>query len=217
MPVVQAENVPKDGKPRFIHVDLSKSQDRCAIGICHIDGYMEVGQEKLPYFVVDWVVTLEPDSINQVDVAEVRRWVIDLKLKYGINIARVTYDGWQSLETIQQLRKLGINAVELSVDKTLEPYENIKSAFYSNRIAIPDNDILKTEFAALELNINANGGRGKVDHTPVVGKDSSDACTGAVYNASISGDAKVNSGFISRPSSRPSVGQRPRSRHGATI
>jgi hypothetical protein len=217
MPVVIPENLPQDGKPRFVHVDLSKSQDRCAIGICHIDGYSQVGEEKLPYYVVDWVVTLEPDSINQVDVTEVRRWVVDLRLKYGVNIARVSYDGYESLESIQQLRKLGINSFNVSVDKTLEPYENIKSAFYSNRIAIPDNELLKTEFAGLELNVNANAGKGKVDHTPILGKDSADAATGAIYNASISGDAKLNSGFVVRTGSRPSVGQRPRSRHGATI
>jgi hypothetical protein len=217
MPRVIEDNLPRDGKPRFVHVDLSVVQDRCGIAICHIDGYREVGNEKLPYYVVDWVVTLEPDSVNQVDVSEVRRWVSDLRLKYGLNIARVSYDGFQSIETIQQLRKLGINAINISVDKTLEPYENIKSAFYSNQIAIPDNDLLKSELAALELNLNANGGKGKVDHTPIIGKDSADACTGAVYNASLSGDVKVNAGYSYRTSARPTVGQRPRSRHGATI
>lgn len=217
MPRVIEANLPKDNKQRFVHVDLSVVQDRCGIAICHIDGYVDVGQEKLPYYVVDWVVTLEPDSINQVDVAEVRRWVSDLRLKYGINIARVSYDGFQSVETIQQLRKLGINAINVSVDKTLEPYETIKSAFYSNRIAIPDNDILKTEFASLELNLNANGGKGKVEHTPIVGKDSCDACTGAIYNATTSGDARANSGYGHRQSARPSGGTRATSRHGATI
>jgi hypothetical protein len=217
MPTMLADNIPQDGKPRFVHVDLSVVQDRCGIAVCHIDGYNTVGEEKLPYFVVDWVVTLEPDSINQVDVAEVRRWIVDLKLKYGVNLARVSYDGFQSVETIQQLRKLGINAFNVSVDKTLEPYENVKSAFYSNRIAIPDNDLLKAEFSALELNLNANGGKGKVDHTPIIGKDACDAVTGAIYNASLSGDAKVNAGFAQRQSSRPGVGQRPSSKHGAII
>lgn len=217
MPEVIRENLPKDGKPRFVHVDLAYAQDRCGIGICHIDGYIEVGEEKLPYYVVDWVVTLEPDSINQVDVAEVRRWVSDLKLKYGLNIARVSYDGFQSIETIQQLRKLGINAMNISVDKTLEPYEGIKSAFYTQRIAIPDNDLLKQEFAGLELNLNANNGKGKVDHTPVLGKDAADAVTGAVYNASLSGESKVNSGYTNQTTKRPTVNRRPSGRHGVEI
>jgi hypothetical protein len=217
MPIIVPENLPKDGKPRFIHVDLAVVQDRAAIGICHIDGYVQVGEERLPYYVVDSVITLEPDSVNQVDITEVRRWIVDLKLKYGINLARVSYDGYQSMETVQQLRKLGINAIHLSVDKTLEPYENIKSAFYSDRIAIPDNDLLKTEFSGLELNLNANAGKGKVDHTPVIGKDAADACTGAIFNASLSGDSKINSGFIMRETSRPTVGNRPSSRHGAIL
>jgi hypothetical protein len=217
MPKIISDNLPQDGKQRFVHVDLSVVQDRCGIAICHIDGYVEVDQERLPYYVVDWVVTLEPDSVNQVDISEVRRWVVDLKLKYGINIARVSYDGYQSTETIQQLRKLGINAMPVSVDKTLEPYENIKSAFYSDRIAIPDNELLKLEFSGLELNLNANAGKGKVDHTPVLGKDSADACTGAIYNASLSGDSKMNSGFINRETQRPSVGKRPSSKHGVFL
>lgn len=217
MPDIIRENLPTDGRPRYVHVDLSYQQDRCGIAICHIDGYIDVGEEKLPYYVVDWVVTLEPDTLNQVDLAEVRRWVVDLKLKYGLNIARVSYDGFQSVETIQQLRKLGINAINVSVDKTLEPYEAIKAAFYTQRIAIPNNDLLKTEFAGLELNMNANNGKGKVDHTPVLGKDSADAVTGAIYNASTSGDSRVNSGFTSQTTKRPTVTRRPSSRHNISI
>jgi intein/homing endonuclease len=168
MPEVIEANLPRDGKPRYVHVDLSVTSDRCGIGICHVEDYVSVNNERLPYYVVDWVVTLEPDSINQVDVAEVRRWVSDLKLKYNLNIARVSYDGFQSVESIQMLKKLGINALNISVDKTLEPYEIMRSALYTNRLALPDTEILKAELAGLELNMNANAGKGKVDHTPVM-------------------------------------------------
>jgi hypothetical protein len=217
MPEVIQENLPTDGKPRYIHVDLSVTSDRCGIGICHIDGFVEVDNEKLPHYVADWVVTLKPDSINQVDVAEVRRWVSDLKLRYGLNIARVSYDGFQSIESIQMLKKLGINSMLVSVDKTLEPYEILKSAIYTNRVVIPNTELLKTELAGLELNLNANGGKGKVDHTPVMGKDASDALCGAVYNASLSYGVRLEAGHVSYEKKRPTVGSRPRSKSGATI
>lgn len=217
MPVIIPENLPKDGKPRFVHVDLAVSSDRCGIGICHIDGYVEVGGERLPYYVVDWVVTLEPDSLNQVDIAEVRRWVVDLKLKHGLDIARVSYDGYQSTESVQMIRKLGINSLNISVDKTLEPYEVLREGVYTNRVAMPDNDLLKSELAGLELNLNANQGKGKVDHTPIVGKDAADAMCGAIFNASLSGGVKMNAGHTGQTQQRPRTGERPRSRTGATI
>lgn len=217
MPVVIPENLPKDGKPRYVHVDLAVSSDRAGISICHVDGYVEVDGERLPYYVVDWVVTLEPDSLNQVDIAEVRRWVADLKLKYGLDLARVSYDGYQSTESVQQFRKLGINSLNVSVDKTLEPYESLREAIYTNRIAFPDNDLLRGELSGLELNLNANSGKGKVDHTPVIGKDAADAMCGAIFNASMSGVVKVNTGHTHKQSARPQTRNRPRSRTGVTI
>lgn len=217
MPIVIEANLPTDGKPRFVHVDLSVTSDRCGIGICHVDGYTEVGGERLPYYVCDWVVTMEPDSLNQVDVGEVRRWVSNLKLKYGLNIARVSYDGYQSTESMQMLRKLGINSMLLSVDRTLEPYEILRGAIYTNRVAIPDNELLTTELSGLELNANANQGKGKVDHTPILGKDAADALCGAVYNASMSGVVKMNTGHPGVKINRPSTQSRPKSRHGASL
>lgn len=217
MPIVIPENIPTDGKPRYVHVDLAVSSDRCGIAICHVDGYVEVDGERLPYYVTDWVVTLEPDSLNQVDIAEVRRWVADLKLKYGIDLARVSYDGYQSTESVQQFRKLGINSLNVSVDKTLEPYEALREAIYTNRLAMPNNDLLRGELAGLELNLNANAGKGKVDHTPIIGKDAADAMCGAIFNASMSGVVKVNSGHVHKQSSRPTVRNRPKSRTGVTI
>ena len=217
MPPIIPENIPQDGKPRFIHVDLAVSSDRCGIAISHVDGYVEVGGERLPYYVCDWVVTLEPDSLNQVDIAEVRRWVLDLKNTYGVNIARVSYDGYQSTESVQQFRKIGINSLNISVDKTLEPYEALREAIYTNRLAMPDNDLLKGELSGLELNLNANQGKGKVDHTPVIGKDAADAMCGAIFNASMSGSVKVNSGHVGKTSSRPTTVNRPKSRTAASI
>jgi hypothetical protein len=218
MPVVLPENLPTDGKPRFVHVDLSKSADRCGIAISHIDGYVKVDKESLPYFVTDWVVTLEPDSVNQVDIDEVRRWVADLKLKYKLNIARVSYDGFQSLQSVQMLRKIGINSMELSVDKTTQPYDHFKSALYSNRVALPDIDILRQELAGLEFHATANGGKGKIDHPPVgVGKDAADPVCASLFNITASGNVRAGIGYSDHQSSRPNSLNRPSNGRGVVI
>lgn len=211
MPVIIPENLPKDGKPRFVHVDLSISGDRCGIGISHISHYVEVGNEKLPYYVVDWAVTLEPDSVNQIDIEEVRRWVSDLKLKYKLNLGRVSYDGFQSFQSIQMLRKVGINAMNISVDKTTEPYQNFRDALYTDRVAIPDDDDLRIELVGLEFNSNANSGKGKVDHQPHTTKDKADSAVGSMFNSSLSGSARAMMGYGDYQSNRPTTPQRPSS------
>lgn len=209
MPVIIEENLPKDGKPRYVHVDLSLSGDRCGIGISHIEEYLEVGSEKLPYHVIDWVVTLEPDTVNQIDLDEVRRWVTDLKMKYKINLARVSYDGFQSVQSIQMIRKLGVGAMQISLDKTTEGYMLFRDALYTNRVAMPDNDDLRFELIGLELNQNANAGKGKVDHQPHTTKDASDGAVGSVFNASLSGSNKVEIGNVGNVGNRPTVNSRP--------
>jgi hypothetical protein len=218
MPVVIPDNLPKDGKMRYVHVDLSISGDRCGIGISHIDHYETVGQEKLPYYVVDWVVTLQPDSVNQIDISEVRRWVVDLKTKYGINIARVSYDSFNSAESLQMLRKLGIPSMQVSVDKTTEPYQNLRDALYTDRIDLPDVEDLRYELIGLEFNANAHGGKGKVDHAVTgAGKDGSDAACGSMFNASLGGVNRQEIGHTDSLGSRPRTGNRPSSGRAGSI
>jgi hypothetical protein len=217
MPRIIEENLPTDGKARYVHVDLSKSHDKCGISITHIDSYQQVGKETLPYYVVDWSLTLEPDSINQVDLSEVRRWVMDLRNKYKINVVKVSYDGYQSLESMQMLRKAGMLNQLISVDKTTEPYMVLRDAIYTNRIALPDNDNLRLELVSLEFNANANAGKGKVDHTAYSEKDASDSVCGSVYSSSQSGQNRLLISPYDGLSARPSTPSRPSSNRADLI
>ena len=92
----------------------------------------------------------------------------------------ISYDGFQSRESIQILRKTGIRAEAISVDRNLEPYEYLRSALYQGRLAMVDSEPLRLELAQLELDAK----RDKVDHPPRGSKDVADAVCGAVYAAS---------------------------------
>ena len=66
-----------------------------------------------------------------------------------------------SKDTMQILRKKNIKADYLSVDRTIEPYNILKAAFYEKRIDLPFYKPLEEELMKLELV------RGiKVDHPP---------------------------------------------------
>lgn len=198
MPQIIEENLPLDRHtPRFIHIDLSLTGDRCGIAIVKVSKMVDVlGANKvvevLPHFVLEQGITIKPNTSNELDIAELRKWIVSLKEYYDFNIHTVSYDGFQSAESLQMLRKVGIQAINISVDKTLEPYETLKRAIYQDRFDCQDHDILKLELSGLEMNYKKK----KVDHPPKGSKDLADAVAGAVYSASISRSVRKNTDVV---------------------
>jgi hypothetical protein len=180
LPPFQLFNAPKDpGAPRFIHVDLATSGDRCGVSLVRHDGFTVIRGERLPMFSVEMAVGIKPDTINQLQIAELREWMLSLVSKFDLNIVQISYDGFQSKESIQVLRRAGVRANNVSVDKTPEPYEYLRQCIYDGRVLLPESDLLKDELVSLEWLAH----KGKVDHPPRKTKDVADAVCGAVYAA----------------------------------
>lgn len=167
-------------RPRYVHIDLSRNGDRCGIAMVRFEGMREVARsngvrELLPVGVVEMACTITPDANNEIDVAEVRAFVKHLKDKYGYPIKAVTYDNVDSRESIQQWRKSGMRAGQLSVDRGDAHYKQFRDAMYDQRVYLPDDELLTTEILELEYDEDKN----KIDH-PVKGtKDCADAVCGA--------------------------------------
>ncbi len=167
-------------RPRFVHIDLSRNGDRCGIAMVRFDGMRKVSrmggvEELLPVGVVEMACTITPDANNEIDVAEVRAFVKHLKDKYGYPIRAVTYDNVDSRESIQQWRKSGMRAGQLSVDRGSAHYKQFRDAMYDTRILLPDDDLLIMEILDLEYDEDKD----KVDHPVHGSKDCSDAVCGA--------------------------------------
>lgn len=185
MPQIIEDNLPLDREiPRFVHVDLSATTDPTGIAIVKYDGHTPIVDpqhpdryELMPKFVVEAAISIKPDSIHQIDPAEIRKWVMQLSTYYGLNIATVSYDSWQSKESLGLLRAAGIPSREISVDKTSEPYRTFRSAVYEGRVQLPDLDHLRLEMVSLEYNAEKD----KIDHPPKGTKDSADAVCGAIF------------------------------------
>lgn len=185
MPQILEANLPSDRKtPRFVHVDLSRTKDRCGIAITKIMGRQVVGregglQEVLPVFAVEAAITIQPSAMFELDPSEIRQWIMRLVQFYGFNIVSVSYDGFDSRESMLLFRKAGISSDHLSMDTTEEPYTDMRRALYDDRVYMVANDLVQAEFAQLEHNKK----KGKVDHPPRGSKDGADAVTGSVRAA----------------------------------
>ena len=157
--------------PCFVHVDLGLVKDRAGIAIVtktednHVNALL--------------LMTMQGSKKHnlEVDFSEVRHIIMSVR-SAGYNIQLVTYDGWQSADSKQQLEKAGFNVAILSVDKNLAPYDTMKQLMYERALHCPKVELLETELKRLEL---VKGK--KVDHPKGCSKDLADALAGACYNA----------------------------------
>lgn len=181
--VVKGHRAPMPKRPRYVHIDLSLNQDSCGVSMVRFDGFVDVTRhtgvvEKLPLATVEISCTIKPDSLTEIDIAEVRAWVQQLKNKYKYPIKAVTYDGWMSQESIQAWRKSGMKSGRLSVDKTTGPYKALREALYDERLRGYYQPVITQEMTELEYDEKKD----KVDHPPSGSKDGLDAVCGA-YNS----------------------------------
>jgi hypothetical protein len=185
LPKIIIAKLPTDRhEPRFVHIDLARNSDRAAIAMTKISKFVtlptDIG-ERVPEFVVEFAISIEPNQQAEIDLAKIRNWVQNLKELYGFNIKIVSYDRSDSRESIQLLRKSGITAMELSVDKSMEPYDTFKTALYQGRVHLFDNEILTDELAGLE--VVTRGEHTKVDHRASTTKDIADAVAASIHSA----------------------------------
>ena len=171
---------------RYIHIDLGVTGDATGIAMVHFAGFKKVKRllpdgtehyEELPIAEVDFVLRVVPKS--EIPISRIREFIYTIVEKHGLYVRRISYDQFQSRESIQQFKQRGYNAERISVDATLEPYMSLKEAFFDRRIILYHYEPLLQELFALEFD-----GR-KVDHPPDGSKDVADALCGAVYSCFI--------------------------------
>jgi hypothetical protein len=166
-----------DGMTRFIHIDLALKRDRAALAMVHSPGFKEIktmmGIEKLPVINVDLVYSWEASNNEEINFASIRQMIVDLCRKF--NVAKVTFDRWQSIEMIQTLRSQGINADFHSVKKT--DYDTLMTAIYDTRLRGYWNELLVEE-ELLKLKLFSNN---RIDHPSSGSKDLADAVAGSTY------------------------------------
>lgn len=169
---------PKAGTDYYIHVDLSKVHDRCAVALAHVDKWVVMGGDRFgdlyPEVKVDAVRWWKPSKDKPMDYKEVTDYIKALKRR-GFDIKLVTFDRWNSVDSMNDLKSYGINSELLSVAN--KHYDDLLSVLYDHRLVGPNIKELIDELKQLRRI------KDKVDHPRTGYKDLSDAVTGAVYNA----------------------------------
>lgn len=176
------ESIGDKGVQRWIHVDLGVKSggDRTGMACSKIAGVKETEFGKFPIVEVEWMVGIEPSKKYKVEdeipLWKIRDFLIWLKEK-GVNIVKVSFDSFQSMDMVQILQRKGFNVEVLSVDRSDEQYLNLVNLYLERRIRHRECVLYRKEL----LNLEHDRVRRKVDHTAEVGKDVADAVCGAVW------------------------------------
>lgn len=170
-------------EPRFVHVDLGLTGDSAGVAIGYVRGFMNVDRgdtkEILPIIRMDGVIEVKPPKNGEIMFEKIRQMLYILR-DTGLNIRWVSFDSWQSVDSIQILRQKGFMTGTNSIDTSMAPYALTKTALYDGRLELPAHAKLRKELMALELYAK----KGKIDHPPNGSKDCSDAVAGVVFGLS---------------------------------
>lgn len=152
-----------------IHWDASKSGDRTGLSMTTSSDHVKVnrlvnGEVKQVVDVIHkivFAVAIQARPGEEIPFYKIREFVYWLR-HIGFNIASITCDSYQSVDTIQQFKLQGFNSYTLSVDRSRDPYTSLRNAVNEGRLIAPKISLLETEYADVEDDPIKN----KIDHTP---------------------------------------------------
>ncbi len=169
---------------RYVHIDLGLTSDSAGIACGFVDSFKPIERaqgviEQLPAINIDFTLRVRPPRHGEIHFEKIRTLIYKLA-GAGLNIIWVSFDSFQSVDTIQILNQKGFDAGTLSIDTSTMPYEMMRSAIYDGRIQMPPHEHLNNELLGLERDLK----KGKIDHPPRGSKDISDALAGVVFGLS---------------------------------
>jgi len=185
-----------------IHVDLGAKHDRAGISGVHQCDVIQTTEKNAetnevysiekPVFMVDFICSFRAPVGGEIQFVEIEQFLLNLR-NVGLCVGRITFDGWQSIDISQRLSVQGFDVRQLSVDRTIGPYEDLKTIIYDHRLLggyaaqspvmfagrVQKLPIIREELKGLCL-IRGN----KVDHkSGLYGKDEADSLAGAIQGA----------------------------------
>jgi hypothetical protein len=162
-------------KPRWVHIDLSVSGIACG----HVSGFKNIDRgdciETWPEITADFTLEVAPPQGGEILFYRIREMLYKLR-GMGLNIKWVSFDSFQSVDSLQTLRQQGFITGMRSMDTNLTPYALLKAAIYDGRLRLPEHPRLRRELLSVEYDPK----KSKIDHPSTGSKDCADALAGVV-------------------------------------
>lgn len=191
---VQSQIIPKrhPHSLRYAHIDLA-TQTMAGVAVCHLVGrelIENLVKDGIPFseyrLVVeyDFILTVVAGQVKPISLEKIQNFILWLATKCGFSFGMVTFDQFQSEQSLQMLEARNFKVDKQSVDRNKDAYLNWRSAIEELRLRPYRHNHMMAEAEKL-LDTEK-----KVDHPPEGSKDTTDACAGA-YNNAINSDEKL--------------------------
>ena len=127
---------------RYAHIDLA-TQNMAGIAICHLVGRALVEnlvQSGVPFseyrLIVeyDFILTITAGQVKPISLEKIQNFIIWLSTKCGYNFGLVTFDQFQSEQSLQMLEARGFKAERQSLDRNKDAYLNWRMAVEELRL-----------------------------------------------------------------------------------
>ncbi|TAJ84626.1 hypothetical protein [Reyranella sp.] len=180
-PAIHREHIAQPQEPRLAHVDLAVSGDSAGVAIGYVERFVDVSRsgstiERLPKINFDLVLEVKPPRNGEIEFESLRRLFYALR-ESGMNLKWISFDTYQSRDSIQLLRQQGFVTGTQSMDADSTAYDVAKTALYDGRVAAPRHEHARTELIRLERDPKT----GRIDHPAGFSKDCADAMAGVIY------------------------------------
>jgi hypothetical protein len=122
--------------------------------------------EMMPLINLDLILEVKPPRNGEIEFENIRKLFYKLR-ELGMNLKWISFDSFQSTDSMQLLRQKGFITGQYSMDRTSLPYDVTKTAFYDGRLRLPKHDKALSEIVRLERDPQS----GKIDHPPNFSKE----------------------------------------------
>lgn len=194
---------------RYIHIDIGVVSDLTGISMSHVAGHIETKSFNVfdkkyttsvdPWFINDFNIGISRNRNEETSISKITKFVIFLR-DSGVNIHKVTVDGYQSTQLRQDLILAGIDCELMSVTRDSKAFDYFKQALYSERVKAPKNAHTQEEMLQFRKVVKGNG-KVRVIHPTTKNSgshgDVAESLVGSVYSAYRNSTSNVNplSGF----------------------
>lgn len=163
--------------PRWVHIDLGVTSDSAGVACGYVSKFrMTADGIMMPEVTIDFLLRVRPPRNEEIKFYKIRELLIKLR-SMGLPIKWISFDSFQSVDSIQLLKQQGFAAGMVSMDRNTLPYHVTKTCVHNELLRAPIHQKCEEELHTLEY----IAALGKIDHPPRGSKDVADALAGVVH------------------------------------
>jgi len=144
----------------FAHLDPASTSHNYALVIVHKETFLNKDTKSVDYrIVVDHIKYWQPSIGKPIKTDEVDEYVISLRNKFFFGM--VTYDQWNSTDSIEKLKKFGIpsKCTKFNNKYIMTIYDELYNLIIGEKLVMPYHDLLIKELKNLQRKPTLNGYR----------------------------------------------------------